>query len=313
MECVAAEVEPLGDGDVLVQTRYASICGSDLHIVFDGIETSPDLWAPGYPGHEGVGEVLESRSPDLAPGDLVLCVPHVYEARCFAEHQRTRAAAAIRLSGDLPPLDQVLMAQQLGTVVFAMRQHPADLAGATVVVLGQGSAGLFWSYLLKRAGAARVIVADLSASRLAAAPRFGADVVLRPPEDDVVAAVRDLTGGLGADYVVEAVGRQGTFLLSPLLAKPGGTVYWFGLPDSKAPIAIDFRMFFRRRLTAHSTYGAQGEAGLVSFRVALDMIRRGEIDVTPLLSHVLPIEDAGRAFELAQERPEGVLKVSLAF
>lgn len=313
VECVEAEVEPLRDGDVLVRTRYASICGSDLHIVYDGIETAPPLWLPGYPGHEGVGEVLESRSSWLAPGDLVLCVPPVPEARCFAEYQRIRDGAAIRLDGELPPLDQVLMAQQLGTVIFAMRQHPADVAGATVVVLGQGSAGLFWAYLLKRAGAARVVVADLSPSRRAASPHFGADVVLAPPEDDVVAAVDELTGGAGADYVVEAVGRRETFLLSPRLCRPGGTVFWFGLPDTKAPIPMDFRQFFRRRLTGHSTYGAQGEAGLVSFRVAVELIRRGEIDVGPLLSHVLPIEDAGRAFQLAQERHEGALKVSLSF
>lgn len=313
MECVETQVEAPGEGDVLVHSRYASICGSDLHIVYDGIETSPELWAPGYPGHEGIGEVLESRRDGFVPGDLVLSVPDVPEARCFAETQRVRGGSLVRLDGDLPPIDQVLMAQQLGTVIFAMRQHPADVAGATVVVLGQGSAGLFWSFLLKRAGAARVIVADLSPSRLAASAGFGADVLLQPPRDDVASAVQDLTGGQGADYVVEAVGRRDSFLLTPRLVKPGGTVYWFGLPDSKAPIPMDFRMFFRRRLTAHTVYGAQGEAGLVSFRVAVEMIRRREIDVTPLLSHVLPIEDVGKAFDLAQERHEGALKVSLAF
>ena len=61
MVCADAPVEPLRDGDLLVATRYASICGSDLHIVNSGIETDPSLWAPGYPGHEGVGQVLESR------------------------------------------------------------------------------------------------------------------------------------------------------------------------------------------------------------------------------------------------------------
>ena len=113
--------------------------------------------------------------------------------------------------------------------------------------------------------------------------------------------------------MVEAVGRRETFLLSPKLARPGGTLYWFGLPDSTEPVAMDFRMFFRRRLTAHTVYGAQGEEGLVSFRLAVEMIRAGEIDVTPLLSHVLPIEEAGEAFALAQERHDGALKVSLSF
>src|SRR5688572_1704727 len=95
VECVEAEVEPLREGDVLVRSRYASICGSDLHIVYDGVETAPDQWVPGYPGHEGVGEVLESRSGSLQPGDLALCVPHVPEARCFAELQRVRDGSVI--------------------------------------------------------------------------------------------------------------------------------------------------------------------------------------------------------------------------
>ena len=311
--CVEAPVEPLRDGDLLVRTRYASICGSDLHVVNHGVETDPSLWAAGYPGHEGVGEVLESRSAGFAPGDEVLLVPPVPEARCFAERQRVRAASAVKLKGRLPPLDQVLMAQQLGTVVFAARRHPWDVAGRTVAILGQGSAGLFWAWTLKRAGAAQVIVADRSPTRLAASPRFGADVAVDADQDDVTAAVRDLTGGEGADFVVEAVGRRETLLQSIGLCRTGGQLYWFGLPDTDDPVPIDFGLFFRRKLTAFSTYGAQGEPGLVSFRVALEYIRRGDIDVRPLLSHVLPVERIDEAFRLADTCEDGVLKVSVSF
>ena len=87
VECVEAEVEPLRDGDVLVRTRYASICGSDLHIVYDGIETAPPQWVPGYPGHEGVGEVLESRSDALQPGDLVLVSAGIYKEAVIVEKE----------------------------------------------------------------------------------------------------------------------------------------------------------------------------------------------------------------------------------
>ena len=68
MTFVEAPVEALRDGDLLVRTRYASICGSDLHHVNHGVETDPSLWAPGYPGHEGVGEVVESRASGFGPG-----------------------------------------------------------------------------------------------------------------------------------------------------------------------------------------------------------------------------------------------------
>jgi L-iditol 2-dehydrogenase len=313
MTCVEAPLEDLRDGDLLVRSRYASICGSDLHVVNDGVETDPRLWRPGYPGHEGVGEVLESTDAGFKPGDHVLLAPFVPDARCFSEIQRVRATSAIKLEGELPPIDRVLMAQQLGTVIFAARQHLWDVAGRTVAILGQGSAGLFWCWLLKRAGAAQVVVADRSPARLAASPRFGADAVVDARTDDVTDAVMDLTGGEGADFVVEAVGRRNTLLQSIGLCRPGGQLFWFGLPDTNEPVPIDFRMFFRRRLSAYSTYGAQGEDGLRSFRVALEHIRRGDIDVTPLLSHVLPVERIGEAFDLAQNCTDGVLKVSVSF
>ena len=313
MAFVEAPIEPLREGDLLVRSQYASICGSDLHVVNHGVETDPRLWAPGYPGHEGVGEVVESRATGFSPGDEVLLVPPVPEARCFAELQRVKATSAIKLEGELPPIDQVLMAQQLGTVVFAARQHPWDVAGRTVAVVGQGSAGLFWAWSLKRAGAERVIVADRSPSRLAASPHFGADVMVDARTGDLTQAVMDLTAGQGADFVVEAVGRRETLLQSIGLCRPDGQLFWFGLPDTNEPVNIDFRLFFRRRLTAFSTYGAQGEPGLVSFRVALDHIRRREIDVLPLLSHVVPVEEIDRAFQLADTCEDGVLKVSVSF
>ena len=304
MAFVEAPVEPLRAGDLLVRSRYASICGSDLHVVNHGVETEPDQWAPGYPGHEGVGEVAESRAAGFAPGDPVLVVPPVPEARCFAEYQRVRATSVVKLEGPLPPIEQLLMAQQL---------HPWDVAGRTVAVIGQGSAGLFWAWSLKRAGAARVIVADRSPSRLAASAGFGADVMVDVRTADLAEAVMDLTSGEGADIVVEAVGRRETLLQSIRLCRLGGQLCWFGLPDTNEPVPIDFRLFFRRKLTAFSTYGAQSEPGLVSFQVALQHIRRGEIDVRPLLSHVVPVEEIDHAFRLADTCENGVLKVSISF
>ena len=131
--------------------------------------------------------------------------------------------------------------------------------------------------------------------------------------DDLTEAVMDLTGGVGADFVVEAVGRRETLLQSVRLCRTGGQLYWFGLPDTDEPVPIDFGLFFRRKLSACSTYGAQVEPGLVSFRVALEHIRRGEVDVRPLLSHVLPVEEIEQAFDLADACGDGVLKVSVAF
>ncbi|MGD9750851.1 MAG: zinc-binding dehydrogenase [Acidimicrobiia bacterium] len=314
VEFEEAPIDPPQAGELLVHSRFASICGSDLHGVQYGVELPPPPWPPGYPGHEGIGHVVESRAEGFEEGDLVLAVPNAAIGRCMAEYQRLQAVTAVKIDAAIDvPLQQLLMAQQLGTVIFALRRYPTDVAGKTVVVLGQGSAGLFFTHLLKKAGAARVIVADLSDARLAISPHFGADVMINAATDDVRAAVLDLTGGKGADHLVEAVGTRQTLALSIELVAPDTKMLWFGLPDTADSVPISFQKFFRKRLTAQTVYGAQFEPGLVSFRVALDQIVRGDIDVTPLLSHVLPVEQVSKAFELAHSRDENAIKVSVSF
>lgn len=318
MRCVELPVPAIEDQrTVMVKTTMASICGSDLHLVCHGAGVAFAMPCPhGYPGHESIGEVVESHDASVAVGTRVLCFPNVPVSEGFSEYQRIGPSYLL----PLPDKDstsatdaELLMAQQLGTVIFAARQRPIDVVGKTVLIMGQGSAGLFWSYWLKRQGAARVIVSDLSADRLAASPAFGADITINAAEDDVLSAVRDLTGD-GADYVVEAVGRKETLFQSIELVRLGGDLMWFGLPDSDDSVPISFAKFFRKKLSASSTYGAQDEGDAVSFRTALDLIAGGHIDVAPLLSHVYPIDEIDTAFATANDPgPAGALKVSLSF
>src|ERR1700748_2563724 len=182
------------DGEILVRTAYTSICGSDLHSVYGG---APPASVPaGHPGHESVGEVVESRCPDFEPGDRVLTVPHFVDGRCMAEYQALPGSACVGLPGTVP-LSHLLMAQQLGTVIFALRQHPLDLVGRDVAIIGQGSAGAFFTFLLKRAGAARVLVSDKSAARLAYSRKLGADLIVEADAGDFRSAVLEATGGGG--------------------------------------------------------------------------------------------------------------------
>jgi L-iditol 2-dehydrogenase len=308
------DVKPAGDGELLVRTTYASICGSDLHIAIpsDPVEvTGP----PGFPGHEGVGEVVESNSADFAPGDRVLCVPNAAIGMTFAEYQAIPARYCILLpETDLTELE-LLMAQQLGTVVFAQRRRNVDVTGKTVVVLGQGSAGLFHAFLARRRGAAKVITTDVAPARLAHSRATVADVAIDASEgaDAVRRQVMEATGGRGGDYVIEAVGVKETLAQSIQVAAPYAEVLWFGLPDTRQDVPISFSQFFRKQLTASTAVGAQEEPGLVSFRAALALICSGAIDVSPLVSHVLPIEKITDAFQLAHSRDDGALKVSVSF
>ena len=308
--CEDVPMPSVADGEILVRTAYASVCGSDLHVVYGGAPPRPA--AAGYPGHESVGEVVESRCPGFEPGDYVLTVPFAVDGRCLAEFQALPGAACIALPSAVS-LSHLLMAQQLGTVIYALRCHPLDVVGKDAAVIGQGSAGAFFTYMLKRAGAARVLASDKSPARLAYSRKLGADLTVDASTADFRPAVMEATGGRGAGLVVEAVGSRATFPESVELAAPGGTLVWFGLPEGTDDYPISFSQFFRRGLTAYSNFGAQGEPGLESFRYAVRLITDGAIDVAPLLSHMLPIEKADEAFRIAHDRSDNALKVSIKF
>lgn len=304
------------DGQVVVRSRMAAICGSDLHQVFyEMLAPLPLPAEPGWPGHEGVGEVVESRYPSLKVGDLVLTVPGYGFQRCFADYQTLPGHWCLPLPAYGGPVEDLLMAQQFGTTIYALRRGNLDFIGKTVVVLGQGSAGQFFAWQAKHMGAARVIVADLSAARLAQSPVFGADIAVRGDAGGkaIHEAVMDSTGGKGADIVIEAVGRRETIQHAIDVARPLGNVVFFGLPDTNQAVPFSYAKFFMKQLRMYAVVGAQAEEDLSSFHKALDWIARREIDVSTMVSHRLSLEDIGRAMRLAHERDEDALKVALTF
>ncbi len=147
IECVEAPVPEPGPGQVLVKMLCASLCGSDLHHVFMPLLEHSFPTPCGFPGHEGMGEVVESRAPGFAPGQPVLTVPDIQHAACFADFQVLGAQHLIGLDAAAPS-ERLVLAQPLGTVIYSLKRFlPAEVP-ETVLVLGQGSIGLFFTWLL---------------------------------------------------------------------------------------------------------------------------------------------------------------------
>ena len=204
------------------------------------------------------------------------------------------------------------MGQQLATVIWGARQLP-QLVGRTCVVMGQGSAGLFWDFVLRRAGAERVIAVDPVRHRLDVGRRMGAHTTLNVTGPEATAAIADLTGGQGADVVIEAVGSAPTLSQAFDIVRPGGTLVLFGLPETDGPVPFRFDAFFRKRCTAYTCHGSQDEPGLVAVKQAVEWISTGQIDVSPIVTHFLPASRAQEAFDLAAGPADGVVKVTLTF
>ena len=307
--CDEVPIPDPGAEKALVRMRMASICGTDLHYVYHGWPRNAYPMEPGEPGHEGVGVIVDPGPSGLPEGAPVLTVPNIWEARNFAEYQ----AVSPRFLLPLPesrPLAELMMAQQLGTVIFAARKLP-DIIGKTAVVIGQGSAGLFHDFYLRKLGAARIIAFEPNPDRRAAGAALDVDEPLDATGDAAVDAVLQLTGGKGAEVVVDAVGGHETLNQAVRMAKAEGHVHVFGLPTGFDPVPFDLSAYFLKRLDLRTIFGAQDEPGLGAFREALRLIAEGEIDMSPYVTHALPLHQAADAFELAREPAGGALKVSL--
>ncbi|MEX5260817.1 zinc-binding dehydrogenase [Kocuria sp. CPCC 205263] len=306
-------------GQLVVRMLHASICGSDLHAAFHGLLHAEGPRRPGYPGHEGVGVVVESRSERVPEGTLVLTVPQGEMGGCFAELQLLDDLHVVELPAGTDPDDslqlrRLMMAQQYGTCLYAMRQFwpvetPARRAH-TCVVMGAGSAGLFFVEEARRLGFAHVVASDLDAGRLDVARRLGA-VPVRVPEEDLAAAVAEVTGGRGADLVIEAVGHDVLRDQAVELAADRGIVGFFGLPERHGHTEVPLWTAFRKNLRLQCSVAAQAEPGLTSFREALRRISEGEIDVEHCLGPEFPLERIAEAMQRAEEHRPGDIKLTI--
>ena len=312
VEVVDAPVPTLAPGHALVRPELVAICGSDLHAVY----RHPPAAYPqpiGWSGHEIVGRVEElvpaadgPRHSGVRVADRVLALTSV---QCgMAERFTTRIEQLLPLPAERPA-EQLVMAQQLGTVVLGCGQA-GNVVGRTAVVIGLGSAGLLFVAMLRRMGAARILGLDFSDARVAAGLALGASAALNNSAAGAPEWVADLTGGGMADLVVEAVGSAGAINLAPRLVRRGGRILFFGLPPRGAQ-PIDFLTLFRVRCECRSSWGAHLEPGLQSTRSALELILSGAVDVSSLMTHVKPLSEVGRAYELAHTRADGALKVAV--
>jgi threonine dehydrogenase-like Zn-dependent dehydrogenase len=292
-------------GHVLVRTRRLSLCGSDIRMLHHAPEDAYPF-PPGTTGHEMVGIVAEIDAPEseLRPGDAVLALAPGH--RAMAEYYLAPMEHVIPLPvGE--PIEHLLQAQQLGTVLFACQRLP-NVIGKTVCVIGQGSAGLFFNFQLRRMGARRVISLDLEAFRLERARAFGATHTVHNATVNPSDAVCQINDGELADIVVEAAGEVSAINLATELVRHGGEILYFGYPRGQF-IPFNFDTLFHKCCRAQTIVGASIEKDQASTRIALDLIVGGQIDVSSLITHRIPFAHVIDAYELHRTHGDGCLKI----
>ena len=304
IEYVEAPTPAVKPGFALIRTMLLSLCGSDLHVLH---HLPPDKYPlpPGTTGHEmiGVVEAMDAPACDVKVGDVALTLAPSSQA--MAELFLAPVEHVLALP-DGPPLEHLLMAQQLGTVIYACKRLP-NVAGKDAVVIGQGSAGLFFDAMLRRMGAERVIGLDVKEARVAAGLELGATHTVNVLDIDALQMVEEITEGRLADLVVEAAGEVETINLTAHLAKVGGQLLYFGLARANS-FNFDFWTFFRKYCHTTTSGESTFEPGARSFRMALKLIAQGDIDVSTLLTHRFPFERVEEAYELARTRDDDAIK-----
>lgn len=302
VEIAEPELQP---GHALIRTSHLSLCGSDVRMLHYAAETSYPF-PPGTTGHEMVGVVegVGAGNPPCAVGDRVLALAPGHQAMC--ERYLAPFEHVVPLPGGLP-MEVLLQAQQLGTVLYALRRLP-DVAGRNVVVIGQGSAGLWFNFQLRRLGARQVVALDIEQFRLTRSESFGATHVINNAVIDPQSALRERFDGELADIVIEAAGETESINLAIDLVKKFGEILFFGCPRAQT-FPLNFDRLFHKCCRATTIVGASSEPGITSMHNAVELVSSGEADAASLITHRVGFGDVIEAYEMHHKRADGAVKI----
>jgi alcohol dehydrogenase len=321
------------DTDAVIRVDTVTICGTDLHILKGDV---PAVTEGRILGHEAVGTVVEVGAgvSTIAPGDRVLVSCITACGRCrFCRERRYglclggggwilghliagTQAEYVRVpfadtSTYLVPKgvtdEAVLMLADICPTGYEVGVLNGRVApGDTVAVVGAGPIGLAVILTAQLFSAAQIVAIDLADSRLDAAKRFGAGVLVNNGRDDAVKALKDITAGLGADVAVEAVGVPEAFVLCTRLVRPGGRVANVGVHGKPATLHLEDLWIKGVTITT-------GLVDTYSTPTLLRLIRSGQLDVGRFVTHRFALDQIMDAYDVfARAGETGALKVVLS-
>jgi L-iditol 2-dehydrogenase len=303
VETMAPDLKDAGPDRILVQPSWVSMCGSDIPFFTGSKRHRAYPLAIATPIHECVGQVVESTSDLFKPGDQVIAIPE--EDKGLSEFFISQAVKAAKLPADLENDGTSCLIQPLSTVINAV-DRLGDVSGKSVAVIGLGSIGLFFCWLLRKRGAARIIGIDPLAQRCQVALGLGADQVITKRSIEVLHQARQEPDIWDPpDICIEAVGHQMETLNDCLsLVKYRGTVLAFGVPDQPV-YAIEYETFFRKNANLVACVTPNWSAYLA---ISRDVFLPACSELEAFVTHRFPIRAAGDAFSMYERHEDGILK-----
>lgn len=323
-----APVAVPGPGEIQVRVRNVGICGSDLHYYQDGMIGDVKILYPVVLGHEPTGEIVSAGDgvTGVSPGAKVLLEPAVYCYHCeFCHTGRHNICEKIRFFSTPPdpgffrefvnvPAHNVLplpegLDEKVATLFepLAVVLHSMDFArpkiGESAVVFGGGPIGLLTVASLRASGAGRIWLVEPRAGRRELGRAMGADVALDPDQVDAAKQILADTGKRGVDMAIDCATKGQSIQQAIDSVCNGGRVVITGIP-SDYWTTINFHQLRRKEAALFNVRRSNNETPAA---VAM-LVARPDL-FAPIVTHSMPLEDVGRAFQMLESGEGGAAKI----
>jgi L-iditol 2-dehydrogenase len=328
-----------GRAEVLVRIDAVAICATDLEIIHYGTPASIQGGLPFNknftPGHEYMGTVV-ALGPDVDEyriGERISVEIHAGCGQCkrcrqgmytsclnygkpekghrangfttdggFTEYAVNHINTLARVPDTMSDAEATLVVTA-GTSMYGLTELGGLVAGESVVVIGPGPIGLLAVAVAKAIGASPVILTGTRNARLAIGKELGADRTININDEDAVAIVKEMTGGIGADYVVECAGTEATIEQAIRMTNRGGKICLAAFPHER--VTLDIAQLAKNNIYL---YGIRGE-GRSATRRAMALMAEKRFDATKVHTHTFPLADLPTALRYARERIDDAIKV----
>lgn len=306
-EAIVKEVEipRINDVQALVRMDLSCICSqTDSHII-EGKYPFGEL--PYYLGHEGAGTIVEigKSLKGFSVGDRVAVFRGDASNGCLAEYTALPPQYMTKVP-DSVTLESAAMFELAATVYSLVWQ--CVRLGDSVLILGQGAAGLFGTIFSRLAGATKIVVSEPIALKRERSKKHGAVIALDPFNEDIIERCKDITSGQGFDVVMDFAGTPESFASTVYMVKQQGTIGVFGI--NCEPIAFDFKEFHLRFAKLIST-GYKYAYNISVCNKMLDFELAGLVNFSEIITHKFPIIDFPKAMSMIKNKDESVLRIAL--
>ncbi|MCL5073618.1 MAG: alcohol dehydrogenase catalytic domain-containing protein [Actinobacteria bacterium] len=312
------EKPAVADNEMLIEMLCCGLCGSDIIKIFDENLKKPDIF-----GHEVVGKVVETgrNVKKFKLGDIVVAAHHIPCGKChYCKHGNHTMCKQFKETNIVPggfsqyimlsdkhinnttfklpdgfDLLKALFIEPLACCIRAM-DRIERLENDFFSVVGAGAIGVLFIQLIKLEKL-KVVVIDMDQNRLELAKKIGADFIINPSDSNLFEEIKKISS-TGIDTAILTVTNRNTINDAISYIRMGGNVDIFGMAEKESIIPVDFGKVYKNEITIKSTYSSSPQ----TLARAYEMIISGKINVTPLISEILPLKDFKNGLDLMLSR-----------